>query len=178
MEEIKCNRWLRNWILLIVTEATLNAPEQLRRCSFFSTKVEVFVWSGIENIRASMVLSVPRRQQVLGDQMSLWKNYPKCSSTHFFKTTLTLTDYKSSSQTWDTSVIFKKLPRVNNRPVFENSPDLVTLASSYFQQRQSGVNHCNTFRPRKAPETVWPEIAQNWASQNKDFYPKKLVMKY
>jgi hypothetical protein len=28
---------------------------------------------------------------------------------------------------WATSVIFKKLPKVNNRPLGENSPNLVTL---------------------------------------------------
>jgi hypothetical protein len=32
---------------------------------------------------------------------------------------------------WDTSVIFKRLPVVNYRPLGENSPNLVTLVSSY-----------------------------------------------
>jgi hypothetical protein len=31
----------------------------------------------------------------------------------------------------DTSVIFNKLPKVNNHPLGENSPNLVTLASIF-----------------------------------------------
>jgi hypothetical protein len=31
---------------------------------------------------------------------------------------------------WATSVIFKKLPKVNNRPMGENSPHLVTLSTT------------------------------------------------
>jgi hypothetical protein len=31
---------------------------------------------------------------------------------------------------WATSVIFKKMLKVNNRPLGENSPNLVTLASA------------------------------------------------
>jgi hypothetical protein len=34
---------------------------------------------------------------------------------------------KSSPKMWVTSVIFKKLPKVNNYPLGENSPNLVTL---------------------------------------------------
>jgi hypothetical protein len=33
----------------------------------------------------------------------------------------------SSPKIWDTSVIFKLLPKVNNYPLGENSPNLVTL---------------------------------------------------
>jgi hypothetical protein len=46
------------------------------------------------------------------DQMSFWKNRPKCSPP------------KKSSVT---SLIFRKLPTVNNSPIGENSPNLVTL---------------------------------------------------
>jgi hypothetical protein len=31
---------------------------------------------------------------------------------------------------WATSVIFGKLPKVNNRPLGENSPNLITLESA------------------------------------------------
>jgi hypothetical protein len=37
---------------------------------------------------------------------------------------------KRSPQIWATVEIFKKLPKVNNRPKGENSPDLVTLFRS------------------------------------------------
>jgi hypothetical protein len=35
---------------------------------------------------------------------------------------------KVAEKIWATSVIFKKTPKVNNRPIGENSPNLVTLA--------------------------------------------------
>jgi hypothetical protein len=35
-----------------------------------------------------------------------------------------------SKQIWATSVIYKKLPKVNNRPEDENSPNLVSLTST------------------------------------------------
>jgi hypothetical protein len=35
---------------------------------------------------------------------------------------------------WATSAIFKKLPKVNNRPFSENSPNLVTMDISETQQ--------------------------------------------
>jgi hypothetical protein len=35
---------------------------------------------------------------------------------------------KSSTKIWTTFVIFEKLSNVNNRPLGENSPNLVTLA--------------------------------------------------
>jgi hypothetical protein len=34
---------------------------------------------------------------------------------------------KSGTKIWATSVFFQKLPKVNNRPLGENSPNLVTL---------------------------------------------------
>jgi hypothetical protein len=60
-----------------------------------------------------------------GDQMSLWRNRPNCSPTSFFAS---FTVEKSSPIVWPTFVIFKKQPKVNNRPIGENSPNLVTLA--------------------------------------------------
>jgi hypothetical protein len=39
----------------------------------------------------------------------------------------TLTVEKSSAKIWATSVIFEKLPKVNNHPKGENSPNLDTL---------------------------------------------------
>jgi hypothetical protein len=44
-----------------------------------------------------------------------------------------------------TSVIFKKLPKVNNRPMSENSPNLVTLERST-KQKQEVVLFQNVFR--------------------------------
>jgi hypothetical protein len=34
-----------------------------------------------------------------------------------------------SPSMWDTCAIFKPMPKVNNRPIVENSPNLVTLIS-------------------------------------------------
>jgi hypothetical protein len=43
---------------------------------------------------------------------------------------------------WAASVIFKKLPRVNNRPLGEISPNLVTLMLSSGQQQRPLVGCC------------------------------------
>jgi hypothetical protein len=42
---------------------------------------------------------------------------------------------KSSPKFWTTSVFFKKLPKENNRPKGENSPNLVTLSETYVGSR-------------------------------------------
>jgi hypothetical protein len=42
-------------------------------------------------------------------------------NTHFFL------KKRVSPQYWTTCVIFKMLPKVNNRPIGEHSPNLVTL---------------------------------------------------
>jgi hypothetical protein len=49
-----------------------------------------------------------------GDQMSLWKNCPKCSPTHFLSTNLNRG--KSSPTLWATSVIFKTLDQSKQSP--------------------------------------------------------------
>jgi hypothetical protein len=38
---------------------------------------------------------------------------------------------KKSTRMWATSEIFNKMPKVNNRSLGENLPNLVTLAVSY-----------------------------------------------
>jgi hypothetical protein len=43
----------------------------------------------------------------------------------------------SSPKIWAISVIFTKLPKVNNDPIGENSPDLVTLNVTYSAQKKS-----------------------------------------
>jgi hypothetical protein len=58
---------------------------------------------------------------IQGDQMSLWKSRPKCSPTHF------LSKQKRSPKFFAGSVIFQKIPDVNNHPMDENSPNLVTM---------------------------------------------------
>jgi hypothetical protein len=40
------------------------------------------------------------------------------------------TGEKSSPQVWSTTVVFKKLPKVNNSPIGEKSSNLVTLVPS------------------------------------------------
>jgi hypothetical protein len=63
-----------------------------------------------------------------GDQLSLWKNRPACGPTHFCQYKyITYSVEKSSPIFLATFVIFLKLPRVNNRPMGENLPNLVTL---------------------------------------------------
>jgi hypothetical protein len=65
------------------------------------------------------------------DQMSFWKHCPKCSPTHFFAKIITkILPLKILAKNWATSVIYKKLQKINNRPVHENSPNLVALGSS------------------------------------------------
>jgi hypothetical protein len=70
-----------------------------------------------------------------GDQMSLWKNRSKCCPTHFLSKLIhNLYFGKSSRKLWAISVITWKLPQVKIRPLDENSPNLVTLASNNFQK--------------------------------------------
>jgi hypothetical protein len=63
----------------------------------------------------------------LGDQMSLTKNFPKCSPTIFIKIN---TVENSSLLLSATFLIFKKLPKVNNSPRGENLTVLVTLGQT------------------------------------------------
>jgi hypothetical protein len=60
------------------------------------------------------------------------KNCPKCSPTHFFvKINTSFSAKKVAQQLCSaTSVIFEKLPKVNNRAVGEKSANLVTLIST------------------------------------------------
>jgi hypothetical protein len=39
---------------------------------------------------------------------------------------------ESSSKIWATFVIYTKQPKLNNRPIGENSPNLVTLGCNHF----------------------------------------------
>jgi hypothetical protein len=60
------------------------------------------------------------------------KNSPKYSPTHFLaKYCISLTVENSSPKIRATIVIFKKLLKVNIRPMGENSPNLVTLLRSH-----------------------------------------------
>jgi hypothetical protein len=63
------------------------------------------------------------------DQMRLWKKCPKCCPNQFFvninKQLLPL--FKEIRIFWISFVIVKKVPKENNRPIRENSPNLVTL---------------------------------------------------
>jgi hypothetical protein len=62
-----------------------------------------------------------------GDLMSLLKNHPKCSPTNLSKLTHNLNHGKSSQKCGLHRGFKKNLPKVNNRPLGENSPNLVTL---------------------------------------------------
>jgi hypothetical protein len=61
--------------------------------------------------------------------MSLRKNRPIVSPTQFFAkiNTQLFPTIKSIQNKTVTSEIFKKLPKENNNPLGENSPNLVTL---------------------------------------------------
>jgi hypothetical protein len=62
---------------------------------------------------------------------------------------------------WDTSVIFKKLPNVNNHPMGEYSPNLVTLsARDAFLKSFTPVAHvAPTWRQPTAP------ALESWTNQ-------------
>jgi hypothetical protein len=62
------------------------------------------------------------------DQMSLCKISPKTwPNTFLTKLMYNLNFGKSSFKMWATSAIIKSLPKVNNPPLGENLPNLVTL---------------------------------------------------
>jgi hypothetical protein len=64
-----------------------------------------------------------------GDQMSLRKNQPKFTPTHSLSKCM-FHFYRAKKQTKSLGyfcILFKKLAKVNNRPMCENSPNLVTL---------------------------------------------------
>jgi hypothetical protein len=42
---------------------------------------------------------------------------------------ISFTEEKSCRRMWTNSILFIKLPKVNNRPMGENSPNLVTLVA-------------------------------------------------
>jgi hypothetical protein len=65
------------------------------------------------------------------DQMSLWKNSPKCSPTHFCTQTLMHNLNRGESSQKRFFLTFRKLPRVNNHPMGENSLNLATLIGDY-----------------------------------------------
>jgi hypothetical protein len=47
---------------------------------------------------------------------------------------------KSSLQIWATSVIFKKLPKENNRPIGNYSPNLVTLGKEHLVKKSADLH--------------------------------------
>jgi hypothetical protein len=58
--------------------------------------------------------------------MSFWKKLPKCSPKHFWSK---LIHVLNLLKIWATTFILKKkLPKVNNLPLCEKSPNLVTLS--------------------------------------------------
>jgi hypothetical protein len=68
--------------------------------------------------------------------MSWQKSRPKCSPTHVLsKVTHNLTVEKYSPKIWATSVIFKKMYKYSNRPIRENSPNLVTVVETSTKTR-------------------------------------------
>jgi hypothetical protein len=58
-------------------------------------------------------------------QPDFWQN--KCL-------TYTFPGEKSSPKIWATSIFIKKLPKINNHPMGENSPNLVTLRKGHKSQ--------------------------------------------
>jgi hypothetical protein len=65
--------------------------------------------------------------------MSLWKQYPKGSPTHFWskfmQNSLCTVEKSRPKICWLSYKIFKKLPKTNNNPRGENKPNLVTLCT-------------------------------------------------
>jgi hypothetical protein len=86
----------------------------------------------ISNFRGKKIVLALKVSQTQGDQMSLWKNHPSCNP-FFCQNMYMLTPIHkkySSPNMSDTSLILKELPKVNNRPLGENSPNLVTLTQT------------------------------------------------
>jgi hypothetical protein len=71
---------------------------------------------------------LPKDVSQQGDQMSLRKNWPTCSPTRFFSEFAH--DFirgETLLKKFGLLLQFKKEQKVNNRPIAENLPNLVTL---------------------------------------------------
>jgi hypothetical protein len=64
--------------------------------------------------------------------MSWWRNGPKCSQTHFLPKINALLPWNKVAQTFGLPLHFSQnLNKVNNRPIGEKLPNLVTLAVNF-----------------------------------------------
>jgi hypothetical protein len=71
-------------------------------------------------------------------QMGLWKSRPKRGPTTFLSKLIHNWEWdrgKNSPKKCATAVIFKPLPKVKNRPIYEKSPNLVTSIPSSISSR-------------------------------------------
>jgi hypothetical protein len=59
--------------------------------------------------------------------MSLSKNRPKHCPIHFFVKIKIIWKRVAQKLIWDISLFFQKLAKLNNHPIGEKSPNLVTL---------------------------------------------------
>jgi hypothetical protein len=80
------------------------------------------------------------RRPKQGDQMSVGKSGPKSGPNNFFaKINPQLVPWKKVAQKCALLLqFFKPLPKVNNHPLGENSPNLVTLVPSVFCEFYQG----------------------------------------
>jgi hypothetical protein len=83
--------------------------------------------------------------------MSVSKSRPKCTSTIFCQNKY-ITG-ASSPKILRYFSNFQKLPKVNNRPMGENSPNLVTLLATTIATTSASQIASN--RVRLAPTTIW-----------------------
>jgi hypothetical protein len=99
-----------------------------------------------------------------GDQMSLGKNRPKRSPSHFWsKLIQNLNCVEKQTNILGYSNIFKKWPKESNRPIVENSPNLVTLlltelvicrSEIRFPLMDSQIGHTDSSSSFVAPKTL------------------------
>jgi hypothetical protein len=76
------------------------------------------------------------------------KNRPKCSPKPFLPVNI-IYRAKSSQQFWATSVMFKELPKVNNHPIGQNSPNQVTLIAGRFHSTNTEKFSANTISAKR-----------------------------
>jgi hypothetical protein len=108
-----------------------------------------------------------------GNQMSVWKNHPKCRQTHFFQFNAKVLPWNKVDQEFGL-LLQLSLPKVDNRPIGEKSPNLVNLDDSnyrkYFRwERQWDQVQGHSDEKLKAtgfllgtqqePRTGWPDWA-------------------
>jgi hypothetical protein len=75
-------------------------------------------------IKRKVMVPVKSFETNQGDQMRFWQNCTRCSPSHFMSKLIHIYLFPSCAKIW--AIHEYKLPRVNNGPIGESSPNLVT----------------------------------------------------